>query len=259
MKLNLKALAAAAAVLCGGHAFAGINTSDSDAELFVVVWDETKATYVLDTGFTLGTLLNQGAATSWAFSVTGSANYAAYAAEDGNLADFSQFEGTRWALFAVDNNDNFNFDGKDRNYLTSTTFNAPMPSEPGIIDATLGAMGDFVLTQAQNGLTPDVAVNGDSFNKIGSPAHFLEFGYGGNFGIFAGNAIGDGIAKLSLCSYDLSTLSVPCLTKNGAGLDMQATFDGSTLSVTAVPEPGTYALLLAGLATVGFIARRRKA
>ncbi|MCV2361545.1 FxDxF family PEP-CTERM protein [Paucibacter sp. TC2R-5] len=31
------------------------------------------------------------------------------------------------------------------------------------------------------------------------------------------------------------------------------------LSVTAVPEPTTYALLLAGLGAVGFVARRRKA
>ena len=30
------------------------------------------------------------------------------------------------------------------------------------------------------------------------------------------------------------------------------------ISVTAVPEPGTYAMLLAGLAAVGFVARRRK-
>lgn len=38
------------------------------------------------------------------------------------------------------------------------------------------------------------------------------------------------------------------------------TFDGTTLSyqVQAVPEPGTYAMLAAGLAFVGFIARRRK-
>jgi hypothetical protein len=36
-------------------------------------------------------------------------------------------------------------------------------------------------------------------------------------------------------------------------------FEVDNLRVTAVPEPGTYALMLAGLAAVGFVAKRRKA
>ncbi len=35
--------------------------------------------------------------------------------------------------------------------------------------------------------------------------------------------------------------------------------DNVVLTVTAVPEPGTYALLLSGLLAVGFVARRRQA
>lgn len=43
-------------------------------------------------------------------------------------------------------------------------------------------------------------------------------------------------------------------------LTTTANFDGTNVTITAaVPEPSTYAMLAAGLAAVGFVARRRKA
>jgi hypothetical protein len=38
----------------------------------------------------------------------------------------------------------------------------------------------------------------------------------------------------------------------------KGSFGGSVTITSAVPEPETYALLLAGLTGVGFVARRRK-
>ena len=40
-------------------------------------------------------------------------------------------------------------------------------------------------------------------------------------------------------------------------LPISASYSG-TVNVTAVPEPETYALMLGGLAAIGFVARRRK-
>ena len=54
------------------------------------------------------------------------------------------------------------------------------------------------------------------------------------------------------------TLWVRWIENNDNGNDHGLAIDNLTFSVTAIPEPGTYALLLAGLGVVGFLARRRR-
>jgi hypothetical protein len=54
-------------------------------------------------------------------------------------------------------------------------------------------------------------------------------------------------------SFDVGTLA--------AGVHVRRLFNGeseSLTTVTAVPEPGTYAMILAGLGVMGFVARRRR-
>jgi hypothetical protein len=54
------------------------------------------------------------------------------------------------------------------------------------------------------------------------------------------------------------TLWVRWVETNDAGNDHGLAIDNLSFSVTPVPEPGRLAMLLAGLAAVGFVARRRR-
>ena len=53
------------------------------------------------------------------------------------------------------------------------------------------------------------------------------------------------------------TLWLRWVERNDIGNDHGLAIDDLSFSVTAVPEPGTLALMLAGLAAVAFVARRR--
>jgi PEP-CTERM motif len=55
------------------------------------------------------------------------------------------------------------------------------------------------------------------------------------------------------------TLWLRWADRNDTGNDHGLALDNLTFSVSAIPEPGTLAMLLAGLGAVGFIARRRSA
>lgn len=64
-------------------------------------------------------------------------------------------------------------------------------------------------------------------------------------------------ASLSLNDFD-AVLTLAWTDDNGHNFRFQATVD-TLKQVSAVPEPETYAMLLAGLALMGAVARRRKA
>jgi hypothetical protein len=79
----------------------------------------------------------------------------------------------------------------------------------------------------------------------------------------ARNAVGATNVQLAYLTPSNDVTDAPSLyevLKNSQGNAYAASFNGSTVSITAaVPEPSSYAMLAAGLAVVGFVARRRKA
>ena len=95
---------------------------------------------------------------------------------------------------------------------------------------------DYVLTYSgQYALTTGAMLNGTMAIAAGSPSGVVFFGYAE------------------------ATGTTPfVLTLTGLPLAGKQTLYSGNMSVTAVPEPETYAMMLAGLGALGFLARRRR-
>ncbi len=260
--MNLKKLATAAALVCSAPAFAGLNPIGDDAELFGIVWDENFGTYAVDFGVTITQLAN--ATSSFTLGTVGGANWASYDAVDTNKADFAQFEGTRWAIFGVDE-EGFNFIDGDLRWFSTSTGDVTPRFDNITLDQVNGGTGTggIIGIFNNNGMGVNYAENTDLFAAKGTPAHFIEGNFAGGFGQFAGNAIGS-TAQLFFCTnkdgFD-STGPAACGVAQASGRDISVSFDGTSFNavLAPVPEPGTYGLMAAGLAAVGFMARRRRA
>jgi len=97
-----------------------------------------------------------------------------------------------------------------------------------------------------NLLTVSTNDNDYFFSSTTVPGFSFPFN-GADVGYYVGFQV-DGIDDMSIDSLTFSYVEAP-----------QNAFEASNFSVTPVPEPETYALMLAGLGVVGFMARRRKA
>lgn len=152
-------------------------------------------------------------------------------------------------------------------YPTFDTVGIPSLSDPNLLGGDMGFPApDLILTPGA-GQSVDVTLHGT-----------LTFTYGEAFYLISGlgvNIFGDGLD--SFCTFDIDgTCATP--VKDGTGtttLDFSnsanlvsiglpegasASFaSGAAYNVTAVPEPGEWAMLLAGLALVGWRARRKAA
>jgi hypothetical protein len=125
--------------------------------------------------------------------------------------------------------------------------------------STLGSSFSDTVTFKLSGNGPTYVPQGFLNNVVGSFGGFLSSGITG----VTLTKIGTGLltdADLSANGYNFSALSPGDYEFTVFGTkpnDSSYRFLGS-ISVTPVPEPETYAMLLAGLGLMGAIARRRK-
>ena len=142
------------------------------------------------------------------------------------------------------------------------SFSPPPNDSIAVIDALDFGTFDFKVTAAFKDDNPSagsttslidaVAGNNGSgtitFNSLITDRFVLVLKLGNDFSAFV---FDDNFAAGSTLTFQLSVEGL-----QGTGLSHATIYTGS--AVPAIPEPETYALMLAGLAAVGFVARRRR-
>ncbi|MBX9632281.1 MAG: PEP-CTERM sorting domain-containing protein [Burkholderiales bacterium] len=265
MKLHRQILAAAAIGLFSASALATIqNSENGNGELFWTIIDPVaERSYTRDLGVTIDQFL-AGVASGQSWSVGADAALTSFIAGTaaGNLATLV------WSIGAMDSvgPNRFISTGEDvsRNSATPATATSGLL---GIQTTQLRQFDDnanIYLAQANLlGTHPTV----DHGSNIATSADGDAYGgaavYGTNWGGRANwdnsvEVIG-GVSKLWLLEQGTNTTTSPARFTQllYAGNAYTAQWDGTALQIQAIPEPGTYAMLGAGLLVVGALARRR--
>lgn len=279
----IKHIAAAAALLAAVPAFAGIQggvNTHQDGELYFTVFDQSRnISYTKD----LGQFVNAfrvaadgvEAGYSKSFSLAGDANWTSFLAQ----ADASQLV---WnvmghALFGGPQ------PGKVKLLTTIKNGDEALVADwtnqkfsLGISVATVGTFLGAVNPTGSHGVSGanNFAINGSSVNKLSEGTGNAYFGkwigeyFNGNATFSNANAIGasaafdlitrtstDQLAFVNVNSFANSQNTGKWTFSNGANGPV---LDYTLAAVAApVPEPTTYALLMAGLLAMGFVVRRR--
>lgn len=253
MKSSLKTLASAVAlaVAAGGANAAIDNGAGGNGELFFNIWD-TNGSYTLD----LNTSIN-----SFESALAASGNLDLSWAADSTLTSFlatANSADLRWNVTATDTA------GARR---TLTTYSPPEDTTPlkndvarsmalsiqgniNLINTGLGSNDSAVFAAGTPGYTGNDATFGRQYSgKLGfdSTGTLANNSFASGLGFMRVDSAATGIAASVLNEYmDGSAVNVWVDSNNALHI-----------AALPVPEPESYAMLLAGLGMLGFMARRR--
>ena len=290
MKFNLRMVAFAAAALAAGGAHADFNfvgTGDGTL-LFVAIDADANIQFTADLGLTVSSFTNATTFTSglaapvtWNFATN--ATNSGIAGTNAWSTAYSTFTSTQtdgnftWGVIAGDNITTTGTAAQQivtsRNLLsTGNATEAEMTALQTTTPLANGATAFANFEASSNNLG-----NLNAANTNGAAAVTSSNGtaYLTNFGSLAGNfqgnntwnyLVANGVSSTfqraqSLTGGVVTQFGNPNAIDSLAANPINFTFDFATsaLVLSPIPEPGTYAMLLAGLAAVGFMARRRQA
>lgn len=261
MKIKSLALAAALA-LTAGAANAELtkgNNITTGSSLMLIAYDEVaQVSYVKD----LGIYTND-------FYTTGKLSPASWLVNDGEWSEFlaaSTVSNINWLVLGYQNAGSAI---ESRKVMTTaqvgTTHEQILSGNNSNLNNTGGTLDNFVGAVRLTGTHPTQA-DGSSFNVLGEGvagnAYFMgvdRSNLQGNLKYQTNNLLGATAEFVFLARPGTSGLLTPLFQQPGTftfGADNAGAYN---LVYAPVPEPTTYALMVAGLAAVGLVARRRAA